>query len=259
MTLTLARARDLLETGIDDTSLQLLINAVEADIARLGGSAYPMDFSGALVDIAAVSAAGASTATARSFFGAAPAIGNPLIQTTDTALIEVEYTLAALNSGAVTVVIEGESADDNETLSGLADGDLKELGFYVVAQDGRIELGFEDAAEADSNARQRVQWTVATARQDAARTLLTGIAEHERVRFVIARRHAGLLMPAAEWQAALDRIALSCLRIAVTDEGVKALTERGGDAQQAMDYLAYSDEYRKRLNQVLDLTGGWFA
>lgn len=259
MTLTLAQARDLVETDLEDNGLQLLIDAVNADIERLGGVAYPMQFSGALLEISTVSAANAGTALQRSFFGASPAIGNPLIQTTQTALIEVSYTLAAIDSGAVTVTIEGESAQDGESLSSLADGSLKELGFYVVASDGRIELGFEDADAADSSMPDRVVWQVATSRLDAARTLLTGVSQHERVRFVVARRHAGLRMPAAEWQAALDRIAVSCLRIAVTDEGVASYMERGADAQQALEYLNYSSEYRERLRQVLTLTGGWLG
>ena len=259
MTLSLAQARDLVDTELEDTGLQLLIDAVNADIERLGGHAYPMRFSGALLEISAVAASGADMATSRSFFGAAPAIGNPLIRTTDTALTEISYTLAAINSGTVTVTIEGESAKDNESLSSLADNALEELGFYIVGRNGRIELGFEDAETADTSMPDQVQWQVASARRDAARTLLTGVSANERILFAIANRHAGLRMPAGDWQAALDRIAVSCLRIAVTDEGVASYMDRGGDAQQALEYLQYSSEYRARLNQVLDLTGGWFA
>lgn len=259
MTLSLARARDLIDTLLGDTALQVLIDAVNADIARLGGTAYPMRFSGTLLDVAVVSADGASTATQRSFIGSAPPIGNPLITMTETALVEVSYTLQALDSGAVTVTIDGDTTDDSETLSDLADRDLEELSFYVVATDGRIELQFDDAAAADSAMPQRVRWQVATAGQEAARNLLKGIAENERVRFVIARPFAGLRMPAAEWERALERIAVSCLRIAVTDEGVARYMERGGDAMQTLDYLQYSAEYRDRMRQVLDLTGDYFA
>ena len=259
MTLTLTQARDLLETDRNDAALQLLIDAVNADITRLGGTAYPLLLSGTLVDIAAVSAAGADQARGLLFFNGAAAIGNPLIRTTSTALVEVAYMLAALDAGAVTVVIEGESTGGRETLASLADGALAEFSFYMIASNGRIELAFADAAAVDPAAPGRVMWQLPAAREDAARTLLTGVAEHERVRFAIARAHAGLIMPLAEWQAALDRIALACLRIAVTDEAVASISERGGDATQALQYLSYSSEYRDRLNQVLALTGGYLA
>ena len=259
MTLTLALARDLLETEIDDTSLQLLIDAIGADIRRLGGDAYPIQLSGALVEVSAVSAAGAGSARQRNFFGGEPAIGNPLIKTTDTSLIDVSYTLAVIDSGVVTIAIEGESARETESMADLAGGALDELAFYLVTHDGRIELAFADA-DAKVDARPgRVQWQVATTRQDAARTLLTRVGEHERVRFAIARIHAGLRMPVSEWQAALTRIAVSCLRLAVSDEGVARYMERGADSQQALEYLSYSSEYRERLNQMLSLAGGWFS
>ena len=258
MTLTLSKARAQVETRLADDSLQLLIDAVEADIMRLGGVAYPMRFSGALLDIAIVSAPDADSDLERDFFGGFPAIGNPLIDMTKTAVVEVSYTLAALDAGAVTVSIDGDSRDDGETLSSLANGTLEDLSFYLVSHGGRIELAFEEAEDADSAMQDRVTWQVAMARRDAARTLLTEVGRDERVRFVIARAYAGLRMAVADWQAALDRVAVSCLRVAVTDEGVASYMEQGGDARQALEYLSYSDEYRSRLNQVLDLTGGWF-
>ena len=187
-------------------------------------------------------------------------MGDPLITTTSMSLVEVSYTLAAIDGGAVTVRIDGESRDDdNETLSALADDALEQESFYLVTASGRLELAFEDAEDLDAALPNRVEWELPSGRQEAARTLLTGVAEHERVRFAIARPHAGLLMPLSAWQAALDRIALSCLRIAVTDEGVANYMERGADAQQAIAYLSYSSEYRDRLNQVLALTGNYFA
>lgn len=258
MTLTLATARDLLDTGLNDSALQTLIDAVNADVTRLGGAAYPLLLSGARLDIAAVSAAGADRALARAFFRGAPTVGTPLIRMTETALVEVAYTLTALDAGPVAVTIDGDGGG-RETLSGLADGALAELSFYLAAANGRIELPFDAAEDADPAAPDRVVWRLPSARQDAARTLLTGIAERERVRFAIARAHAGLIMPPGQWQAALDRIALACLRIAVSDEGVASISERGGDAQQALRYLAYSSEYSDRLNQVLALTGGYLA
>ena len=259
MTLTLEKVKAQVETGLPDDALQLLIDAVEADIMRLGGVSFPLKFSGSLLDIYAVSTGGAGTALSRSYFGNFPAIGNPLIKTTATALVEVSYTLAGLNSGAVTINVDGDGTDDSETLSSLADAALRGLSFYVVTSDGRLELRFEAAEAADASTPDRVQWAVATAGQAAARTLLKEVAEHERVRFVMARPFASLIMPVADWRAALDRIAVSCLRIAVTDEGVASYMERGADTQQALSYLSYSTEYRARLNEVLSLTGGWFV
>ena len=260
MTLTLALARDLITTALGDDGLRLLINAVNADIRRLGGTGYPMRFSGALLEISAESADGADAALTRDFFGGDATIGDPLIRMTETTLVEVSYTLAGLDAGAVTVTIDGESKDDeSETLSSLADDALEQESFYVVASSGRIELAFEDAEDADLTTPDRVKWQVSSDSQAAARTLLTGVATYERVRFVIAKPHAGLLMPASEWQSALDRIAVSCLRIAVTDQGVASYMERGADAQEALGYLSYSSEYRDRLNHILALTGSYFA
>ena len=259
MTLTLTEARDLVATDLNDTALELLIDAVDADITRLGGSGYPMRFSGALLDIATESASGADTETSRNLMGTSPPIGDPLIMTTDTAVEEVSYTLAAIDSGAVTITIDGSTPDDSsESLSSLADGDLEELSFYLVTNDGRLELAFEDAETADSAMPDRVQWQVATAGLDAARSLLTGVSTDERIRIVIARRHAGLRMPLSEWQAATKRVAVACLRIAVTDEAVRMEALEGGDASQTRQYLSYSDEYRDRLSQVLQLTGAYF-
>ena len=260
MTLTLALARDLVTTALGDGALTLLIDAVNADIRRLGGAGYPMRFSGALVDISASSADGADTALTRNFFDGGAAVGDPMITTTSMALVEVSYTLAAIDSGAVTVTLDGESRDDdNETLSALADDELEQESFYLVTASGRIELAFEDAEDADAAALNRVEWELAADRQAGARTVLKEVAEFERIRFVVARPHAGLLMPLSEWEAALTRIAVSCLRIAVTDQGVANYMERGADAQQAIQFLAYSGEYRDRLNQVLALTGNYFS
>ena len=58
MTVTLALARDLITTSLGDDGLELLIDAVNADIRRLGGAGYPMRFSGALLEISAVSGDG---------------------------------------------------------------------------------------------------------------------------------------------------------------------------------------------------------
>ena len=259
MTVSLALTRDLIKTDLSDDALTQLINAVNADIVRLGGYAYPIAFSGVLADISIVSASGAASALSRSWLGSEPPIGSSLIMTTQTSIADVSYTLAAIDSGAVTITLEGDTPDGQDTLSTLADGALETHAFYIICDSGRIELAMEDAATADASQPDRVVWNIAATLQNSARSLLTGIAEHERVRFVIARARAGLSMPQMEWQAALDRIAISCLRIVVTDQAVMAQTARGGDVEQTRQYLQYSQEYMQRLSAITALTGAYFA
>ena len=259
MTLSLALAKNVIQTDLSDSALTQLIAAINADIVRLGGWAYPIVFSAALLDIAIVSESGADSALNRSWLGASPGIGSARITTTSTQVAEIDYTLAALDSGTVQFKLEGDSDTGTATLSELANNIFENLSFYIVCDSGRIELAFKDANAAVSTEPNIVRWTVQTERQDSVRNLLTGIVEYERIRFVIAQKRAGLTMTPAEWQSALDRIAIACLRIAITDQAVASQTMRGGDVEQTRQYLQYNTEYAERLGQIVNLTGNYFS
>lgn len=265
MNLGLATARSLVSTSLDDVGLQVLIDAVNSDMRRLGGDAYPMRFSRKLLDTKVVSADGADAALTRSLVGADAPVGSSKITTTETALEEVSYVLAAIDSGAVTINVDGITIETTtpgatiQRLSGLADDELYELSFYIVSSKRRAELLFVDAEDADAAMPDRVTWEIPSARRDAVRAVLTGVQEGEYIRFVIAEPHAGLIMSLDEWNDNLDRIAVSCLRISATDKAVARYVSRGADVQETVDFLNYSDEYQKRLRQVLALTGNFFA
>ena len=272
-----AAVRDLVSTDLSSEALQQVIDQVYADIARLGGVGYPLRLSGAILDCYVEAGTDHESADSKSFIGAGPVIGSAKIVTTDTYLDEVSYTLDADDpADPVTISIDGQSADaqDTENLSDLAanNGALEDLSFYVVGEDGRLELPFEDADEPDRDgdgaklAPQRVTWTFSADDPDrvAAHTFLTALGddnvpEFERVRFAIARRFAGLILPIRDWESAIKRIAVSCIRIAVTDEAVRRQVIDGADASQTLDYLPYSEEYHDRLRQVFSLTGNYFA
>ena len=248
MTLTTTIARTFITTNLTDNALGALVNAVNADITRLGGWGYPLRFADKLVDAYVISESGASSATTRSFLRGGPAIGKVQISDYNLFVTEVSYTLASLSGGDVTITLTVDSPGSTQTVYSLP---FQGYSFYLCTDNGRIEAEFDTHQRLWSGGTST--WNLGD--DSSARELLKGVATGERVRFVVATPYAALRMPVEEWNARLDQIALDCLRVLVNDKAIMDISEKGGEVEEAVTYLGFIKEYQDRLFQTKVLTG----